>query len=325
MSSHSSYYDVLEISSVASDEDVRRAYRRLALRWHPDKNAGDPSAAEKFKEINHAYEVLSDPNKRKEYDQYGMEGKERTTNGGRTAYEKNAFPDFQFQFHDPSEIFQQFFGTSSSFTPPLFNAPPFFGDGFDSPFQSRQRRHSSFSFMPPMFTNHSFFASALDARPGPFPNLFNEDPFFESRGMTDRSHFNRSMGSQSMGGSMFGGVTESRSTRVMNGRTETIVSKVDAQGNSTVIETSSDGRRKVIVNGIITEHVEPAPNAPRVTLPQRGPRTRAVTEASRPSYNHAQAADYRNNGRSSQARTDSPYFHIRVEDGPTDRSWLRRN
>jgi DnaJ homolog subfamily B member 4 len=66
-------YDSLGIQPSASQEDIKKAYRKAALRWHPDKNPDNPSAVEKFKEVSQAYELLSDPEKRKVYDQYGLE------------------------------------------------------------------------------------------------------------------------------------------------------------------------------------------------------------------------------------------------------------
>jgi DnaJ-class molecular chaperone len=65
------YYDVLGISKTATEDDIRKAYRTLARKYHPDVNPGDKSAEEKFKEINEAYEVLSDADKRKRYDELG--------------------------------------------------------------------------------------------------------------------------------------------------------------------------------------------------------------------------------------------------------------
>jgi len=66
------YYAVLGVDKKASQEEIKRAYRKLAQKYHPDKNPGDKKAEEKFKEINEAYEVLSDPEKRKKYDQLGQ-------------------------------------------------------------------------------------------------------------------------------------------------------------------------------------------------------------------------------------------------------------
>ncbi|XP_057599187.1 dnaJ homolog subfamily C member 5G [Hippopotamus amphibius kiboko] len=70
----STLYAVLELKKGASPEDVKKAYRRLALKYHPDKNPGDPQAAEIFKEINTAHSILSDPKKRKIYDRHGSLG-----------------------------------------------------------------------------------------------------------------------------------------------------------------------------------------------------------------------------------------------------------
>ncbi len=68
------YYQVLGVEKSASPEEIKRAYRRMAIKYHPDKNPGNKEAEAKFKECAEAYEVLSDPEKRKQYDQYGHEG-----------------------------------------------------------------------------------------------------------------------------------------------------------------------------------------------------------------------------------------------------------
>lgn len=68
------YYKILGVSKDASLEDIKKAYKKLAVKYHPDKNPGDKEAEEKFKSLSAAYEVLSDPEKRKTYDQYGLEG-----------------------------------------------------------------------------------------------------------------------------------------------------------------------------------------------------------------------------------------------------------
>ena len=68
------YYEVLGVGKDASADDIKRAYRRMAMKYHPDKNPGNKEAEAKFKECAEAYEVLSDPEKRKQYDQYGHEG-----------------------------------------------------------------------------------------------------------------------------------------------------------------------------------------------------------------------------------------------------------
>ena len=68
------YYEVLGVSKTASDDDIKRAYRRMAMKYHPDKNPDDKGAEEKFKECAEAYEVLSDAEKKKRYDQFGHDG-----------------------------------------------------------------------------------------------------------------------------------------------------------------------------------------------------------------------------------------------------------
>ncbi len=90
------YYAILGVSRDASPEEIKRAYRELAKKYHPDKNRGDPEAEERFKEINEAYAVLSDPKKRAEYDRRGfVEGAE--------AY-RNVYPEDLF------DLFEELFG-----------------------------------------------------------------------------------------------------------------------------------------------------------------------------------------------------------------------
>ena len=66
------YYEVLGVAKDASEEDIKKAYRKLAKKYHPDMNPGDKNAEAKFKEASEAYAVLSDPDKRKQYDQFGF-------------------------------------------------------------------------------------------------------------------------------------------------------------------------------------------------------------------------------------------------------------
>ncbi|MGL4366674.1 MAG: molecular chaperone DnaJ [Brevinemataceae bacterium] len=78
----SDYYGLLEISRSASQDEIKKAFRKQAMKYHPDKNAGNKEAEEKFKEINKAYEILSDPEKRKLYDQYGEAAFQNQGGGG---------------------------------------------------------------------------------------------------------------------------------------------------------------------------------------------------------------------------------------------------
>src|SRR5438105_14830793 len=68
MAARPDYYKILGVGKNASDEEIKKAYRKLARRYHPDRNAGDKQAEERFKEISQAHDVLSDPDKRKAYD-----------------------------------------------------------------------------------------------------------------------------------------------------------------------------------------------------------------------------------------------------------------
>src|SRR5579863_10638893 len=82
MSSKRDYYEVLACSRESSSDELRKAYRREALKHHPDRNPGDTAAESKFKEVNEAYQVLSDEDKRRIYDQFGHAGLESAMGGG---------------------------------------------------------------------------------------------------------------------------------------------------------------------------------------------------------------------------------------------------
>jgi molecular chaperone DnaJ len=101
------YYEVLGVEKNASADDIKRAYRRLAIKYHPDKNPGDKDAEAKFKECAEAYEVLSDPNKRKQYDQFGHEG---LRGAGVHDYSHMRVDDI-FSMFGFEDLFGDFFGT----------------------------------------------------------------------------------------------------------------------------------------------------------------------------------------------------------------------
>ena len=97
------YYDVLGVARSATDEELKKSYRRLALQYHPDRNPDDPEAEEKFKEASEAYAVLADPEKRRQYDRFGFEG----VAGGAGGFPGGDFAAFGDLFND---LFSDLFG-----------------------------------------------------------------------------------------------------------------------------------------------------------------------------------------------------------------------
>ena len=96
------YYNILNISNTATADEIKKAYRKLAIKWHPDKNKGNSAAEEKFKEISEAYDVLSNTDKRKQYDMFGKSDFTNTTTG-----------------FDPFDMFNSFFGGGVDFESPF--------------------------------------------------------------------------------------------------------------------------------------------------------------------------------------------------------------
>ena len=93
------YYEVLGVSKTATDDEIKKAYRKIAIKYHPDKNPGDKEAEEKFKEASEAYSVLSDPDKKAKYDQFGFAG-----------VDGQPGPDFSGGFGNLNDILNDLFG-----------------------------------------------------------------------------------------------------------------------------------------------------------------------------------------------------------------------
>jgi len=103
-------YDILGVSKSASESEVKKAYRRLANKYHPDKNQGDKAAEQKFKEVSNAYEILSDPKKKQMYDQFGSTG-----GPSGAGFNPNDFANgFDFGASNFADIFETFFGGQRS-------------------------------------------------------------------------------------------------------------------------------------------------------------------------------------------------------------------
>ena len=106
------YYEVLGVAKTATADEIKKAYRKLAIQYHPDKNPGNKEAEEKFKEATEAYEVLIDDKKRSVYDQYGFDGVKNMGGG----FDPSAFQGFEDIFGGGgglSDLFESLFGGGS--------------------------------------------------------------------------------------------------------------------------------------------------------------------------------------------------------------------
>ncbi|KAK4328828.1 hypothetical protein Pmani_000770 [Petrolisthes manimaculis] len=260
------YYKILEVNRSSSVAEIKKAYRRLALKWHPDKNPDNQDdATKKFKEISEAYEVLSDEKKRKIYDQFGKEGlqsgggpgptRARTSRTTRHHYRfDDDFADYgfpTFTFRDPEDVFREFFG-GDPFRD-LFNFDPF--DPLDNSANRRRRQgrqrgpgqqgaaqyhhnnhHNSLSstFFPPFSSlfGHSMFT--------PFPGL---EGIEGGGGFTTFS----SQSFTNLGGP--GVKRSSTSTKFVNGKKIT-TKKVSEGGQETVMTFENDVLKSKTVNGV---------------------------------------------------------------------------
>ena len=108
MSTKRDYYEILSVTKASSAEEIKKAYRKVAMQYHPDRNPGDKAAEEKFKEAAEAYEVLSDADKRAQYDRFGHAGVSSSARGGGGGGMEDIFSQFGDIFGD--DVFGNFFG-----------------------------------------------------------------------------------------------------------------------------------------------------------------------------------------------------------------------
>lgn len=220
------YYRILEVTKASSTAEIKKAYRRLALKWHPDKNPDNPDEAnKKFKEISEAYEVLSDEKKRRVYDQYGREGlNERRGRPRQYQDEDMEFfgGGFPFTFRDPEEVFREFFG----------------GSPFGELFGAGRRSHRSGG-------HHDTVASMFSPMGGlggfGFEDMFSN---LDGNGVSFTS-FSSTFGNNASP------VTKrtSTSTRFINGKKIT-TKKVVENGKETVMQYENDILKSKTVNGV---------------------------------------------------------------------------
>ncbi|XP_063925337.1 dnaJ homolog subfamily B member 6-B isoform X4 [Zophobas morio] len=231
------YYKVLEVSKNATTAEIKKAYRKLALKWHPDKNQDNiEEATKKFKEISEAYEVLSDDKKRRMYDQYGKEG---LINGGSRSRSRHE-DDFDFggfgffTFRDPEDVFREFFGGST--------LADLFGDFHDHGYRDRRRNRHSHPQNALSSTLFSPFGVSLGG------SLM--DDFFNAGhgGFTSFSTINSTF-TKGAGGGSANVKRTSTSTRFSNGKKIT-TKKVYENGRETVMTYENDILKSKTVNGV---------------------------------------------------------------------------
>merc|ERR1712196_301747 len=243
------YYEVLGVSRSASDDDIKKAYRKLAMKWHPDKNGGSDESNANFQQISEAYEVLSDSKKRSNFDRFGKDGPSVPDSSDCVGFGGNG-ATFHFStrgggqagFRGPHEIFKEFFGGQDPFA--AFFDDPFFGGagrrsgggqqaGQGGASGMAQRRQDPFGSM---FGGSMFGGSMLGG------SMFGDDDDFFGGGMGG----NMSSFSSFSSGGMVGGTSTSTRTVIQNGKKVT---------KKTVTRPMPDGSQQTTTE----EYTEDAP------------------------------------------------------------------
>ncbi|KAL4102388.1 hypothetical protein PRIC1_006133 [Phytophthora ramorum] len=263
------YFEVLRLPRSASESDVKRAYRKLAMQWHPDKNRSNPRAEEFFKKISEAYEVLGDPEKRKVYESYGRAGLEGGAAPSRAAHEQFGFSGRGFSTQHARDIFDAFFGGSDPFE-------AFFGGG-------RQRRGSSQRrgrFGEDPFESMGFGGLGMSG----FGNMGGIDAFFsDGFGGSRGTVFSTSTSSSSSTFTDRNGhvvMQKTTTTTGMDGRTETVS---EEYRNGKLVSSTSSSTAGSRLAGAGRMHLEGTSSEPslrhiRQSYPRRG------SNNSRPTY-----------------------------------------
>ncbi|XP_017839329.1 dnaJ homolog subfamily B member 6 isoform X2 [Drosophila busckii] len=250
------YYKVLDVARTATDGEVKKAYRKLALKWHPDKNPDNLEEANKrFRELSEAYEVLSDEKKRRIYDEYGKDGlgdRAQSRSHARHHYTQD-FDDFDimggfpFVFRPPEEVFREFFGVNSPFA-------DFFRDVNGYPQSngatSSSRRHGGSGAGIGATRHHHHQHKLASPFGAPMLNYPMMDFFMPSSGFTSFSTSN-SFGGGGGGGLHTNGACKrtSTSTVFVNGK-KLMTKRVVENGKETVFSYENDVLKSKTVNGV---------------------------------------------------------------------------
>nr|XP_006825171.1 PREDICTED: dnaJ homolog subfamily B member 6-B-like isoform X3 [Saccoglossus kowalevskii] len=232
------YYQVLGVPKAASNEDIKKAYRKLALKWHPDKNQDKKDEAEKkFKELSEAYQVLSDKSKREVYDRYGVEGLNGTSGADMGPDFHDDFGSFfHFDFKTPDEVFRDFFGGRDPFAE-FFEgmrraSEPANLYQFGYEHNNDTRRATGAHRAPGNSLFRDSFSSGFPGFGFSSFGSFHDDPF----GSSDFTGFSSSSSFSTGGGNV---KRTSTSTKIMNGKK--ITTKKTFENGSETVEVYENG------------------------------------------------------------------------------------